>query len=107
MLGEKRIPVCNGVDGPILDEIDFFDVSDDGAHVLAGGKAGNVNRVYLNDSQVRETSVSVRDGVVAWNGKAHFDFAEMAGGKFRPVSTFQLRPDLLFWTSPVVLVLRP
>lgn len=70
VLGEKRIPVCNGVDGPILDEIDFFDVSDDGAHVLAGGKAGNVNRVYLNGSQVRETSVSVRDGVVAWNGKA-------------------------------------
>lgn len=70
VLGEKRIPVCNGVDGPILDEIDFLDVSADGAHVLTGGKAGNVNRVYLNGSQVRETSASVRDGVVAWNGKA-------------------------------------
>jgi hypothetical protein len=70
VMGEKRIPVCNGVDGAILDQIDVFDVSADGAHVLAGGKAGNVNRVYLNGSQVRETSSYVRDGALAWNGKA-------------------------------------
>ena len=41
--------------------------------------------------------------VVAISSRALFDFAALPGGGFRRVSTFRLRPDLLFWTSPVVL----
>lgn len=69
-LGDKEVPVCNGADGPVFDEIDFLDMSADGAHVLVGGKVGGVNRVYLDGKQARETSVPVRDGTVARNGKA-------------------------------------
>lgn len=39
---------------------------------------------------------------VASRGRALFDFAALGDGSIRPVSTFRLRPDLLFWTSPVV-----
>jgi len=69
-LGEKEIPVFNGADGPIFDDIGFVDMSASGKHFLAGGKAGDVYRVYLDGKQVRETSISVRDGAVAENGKA-------------------------------------
>ncbi len=69
-LGDKEVPVCNGADGPVFDEIDFLAMSDDGAHVLVGGRAGDANRVHLDGRQVRETRVSVRDGAAARNGKA-------------------------------------
>lgn len=69
-LGDKEIPVCNGADGPVFDEIDFLTMSDDGAHVLVGGGAGDANRIHLDGRQVRETRVSVQDGAVARNGKA-------------------------------------
>ncbi|MGM4939750.1 endonuclease [Rhizobium sp. 768_B6_N1_8] len=39
---------------------------------------------------------------VADRSRALFDFAALADGSVRQVSTFRLRPDLLFWTSPVV-----
>lgn len=39
---------------------------------------------------------------VAERSRALFDFAALPDGKVRPVSTFRLRPDLLFWTSSVV-----
>ncbi|MGE4442414.1 MAG: hypothetical protein AB7D27_13140 [Desulfomicrobium sp.] len=69
-LGDKEIPVFNGADGPIFDDLEFADMSASGEHVLAGGKTGGVYRVYLDGKQVRETSVPVRDGLVAENGKA-------------------------------------
>lgn len=69
-LGDKDIPVFNGADGPIFDDLEFADMSASGEHVLAGGKTGGVYRVYLDGKQVRETSVPVRDGLVAENGKA-------------------------------------
>ncbi|ACU89753.1 hypothetical protein [Desulfomicrobium baculatum] len=69
-LGEKEIPVFNGADGPIFDDLEFVDMSASGEHVLAGGKTGSVYRVYLDGKQVRETNASVRDGAVAENGKA-------------------------------------
>ncbi|GAB6112108.1 hypothetical protein [Desulfomicrobium salsuginis] len=69
-LGDKEVPVCNGADGPVFSEIDFLKMSEDGAHVLVGGQTGDVNRVYLDGKQVRETPVPVREGAVAWNGKA-------------------------------------
>lgn len=40
---------------------------------------------------------------VAERSRALFDFAALPDGKVRSVSTFRLRPDLLFWTSSVVL----
>jgi endonuclease I/V8-like Glu-specific endopeptidase len=40
---------------------------------------------------------------VAARSRALFDFAALPGGTVRPVSAFRLRPDLLFWTSPVAL----
>lgn len=39
---------------------------------------------------------------VALRAQALFDFAALPNGGVRPVSAFRLRPDLLFWTSPVV-----
>lgn len=69
-LGDKEIPVCNGADGPVFDEIEFLDMSADGAHVLVGGRIGGVYRVFLDGSLVRETSNRVREGAVAWSGKA-------------------------------------
>jgi len=69
-LGDKEIPVFNGADGPIFDDLDFADMSVSGNHVLAGGKTGSLYQVYLDGKQVRETSAPVRDGLVAENGKA-------------------------------------
>lgn len=40
---------------------------------------------------------------VALRAQALFDFAALPNGGVRPVSAFRLRPDLLFWTSPVVV----
>ncbi|WP_052728645.1 trypsin-like peptidase domain-containing protein [Ensifer aridi] len=39
---------------------------------------------------------------VALRSRALFDFAALPDGSARAVSTFRLRPDLLFWTSTVV-----
>lgn len=39
---------------------------------------------------------------VAARSRALFDFAALPDGTVRQVSSFGLRPDLLFWTSPVV-----
>lgn len=39
---------------------------------------------------------------VASRSRALFDFAATADGTVKNVATFRLRPDLLFWTSPVV-----
>lgn len=39
---------------------------------------------------------------VAERSRALFDFAALPDGRVRPVATFRLRPDLLFWTSTVV-----
>lgn len=69
-IGEKEVLVCNGADGPVFDDIDFADQSPDGAHVLVGGKAGDAYVVYLDGKEVRRTATPVRDGAVAWNGKA-------------------------------------
>lgn len=49
------------------------------------------NHHVLNSSDVAERS------------RALFDFAALPDGNVRPVSTFRLRPDLLFWTSSVVI----
>jgi hypothetical protein len=69
-LGGKEVLVCNGADGPIFDDIDFVDVSADGAHVLVGGNTGGEYLVYLDGKDVRRTANRVGDGAVAWNGKA-------------------------------------
>lgn len=39
---------------------------------------------------------------VATRSRALFDFAALPDGSLRQPATFRLRPDLLFWTSPVV-----
>lgn len=39
---------------------------------------------------------------VANRSRALFDFAATSDGNVKSVATFRLRPDLLFWTSPVV-----
>jgi hypothetical protein len=39
---------------------------------------------------------------VANRSRALFDFAATPDGTVKSVSTFRLRPDILFWTSPVV-----
>jgi len=69
-IGEKEVLVCNGADGPVFDDIDFVGMTADGAHVLAGGRANGVNLVYLDGKEVRRTANSVREGALAWNGKA-------------------------------------
>ncbi len=89
-LGDKEVPVCNGADGPIFSEIDFLKMSEDGAHVLVGGKAGDVYRVYLDGKQVRETPVPVREGAVARSGKAAWverGRDEQTGAEFAMVVT--------------------
>jgi len=40
---------------------------------------------------------------VALRARALFDFSALPDGGVRPVSAFRLRPDLLFWTSGVVM----
>jgi endonuclease I/V8-like Glu-specific endopeptidase len=39
---------------------------------------------------------------VALRSRALFDFASLPDGTVRKVTTYRLRPDILFWTSPVV-----
>jgi len=69
-IGEKEVLVFNGADGPVFDDIDFVDMTADGAHVLVGGKAGAENIVYLDGKEVRRTANNVREGALSWNGKA-------------------------------------
>jgi len=69
-IGEKEVLVFNGADGPVFDDIDFMDMSRDGAHVLVGGKANGVNLVYLDGKEVRRSANSMHEGAVAWDGKA-------------------------------------
>ena len=69
-IGEKQVPVCNGADGPVFDDIDFLVLSEDGAHVLVGGRAGGANLVYLDGKQVRQSAAGVREGALSRNGKA-------------------------------------
>ncbi|SHO52117.1 TolB family protein [Desulfopila aestuarii] len=89
-LGEKEVLVCNGVDGPVFDDIDFMEMSIDGAHVLVGGNAGGTNLVYLDGKKVRQTANRVREGMVAWNGKAAWverGRNDQTGGEFAMVVT--------------------
>lgn len=69
-LGEKKVPVCNGADGPAFDDIEMVVMSDDGAHLLVGGRVDKLYRVYLNGAQIRETTNRVREGALAADGKA-------------------------------------
>ncbi len=69
-VGEKVVPIHNGAQGPVFDDIVTMALSDDGASLLVGGETGGVYRVFLNGSQVRETSDRVEKGVIGPDGKA-------------------------------------
>lgn len=70
-LGDKEIPVCNGADGPIFEDIETLAMSDDGLHILVAGKISkNVSRVFLDGVQIRETSAQVSKGIFAVDGTA-------------------------------------
>ena len=68
-LGDKEVPVCNGGDGPLFDDLEFLRLSPDGAHVLVAGKVDGMYRVFLNGSQVRQTPHRMWQGTVSWDGK--------------------------------------
>ena len=68
-LGDKEVPVCNGGDGPLFDDLEFLRMSPDGAHVLVAGKVQGMYRVYLDGKQVRETPNRMWEGAVSWDGK--------------------------------------
>jgi hypothetical protein len=67
--GDKEVPVCNGADGPLFDDLEFLRLSPDGSHVLVAGKVDGVYRVFLNGEQVRQTPHRMWEGTVSWNGK--------------------------------------
>jgi|GEM_PF-2039961 len=67
--GDKELPVCNGADGSLFDDLEFLEMSDDGAHVLVAGSVDGMYRVYLDGKQVRETPNRMWEGAVARNGK--------------------------------------
>lgn len=70
-LGEKEIPVCNGVDGPLFKDIETLTMSVDGGHILVGGEiAQNESRIFLDGQQIRETSARVSKAVLAFDGTA-------------------------------------
>ncbi len=70
-LGDKEIPVCNGVDGPIFEDIETLTMSDNGAHILVAGQAAqDVSRVFLDGVQIRETSARVSKAILAVDGTA-------------------------------------
>ncbi len=70
--GGKSILFRNGEPGPVFDDSfsPELSLSEDGAHVLVSGKVGDQTHVYLDGKLVRKTRFSVREGVVAGNGKA-------------------------------------
>jgi hypothetical protein len=68
-LGDKEVPVCNGGDGPLFDDLEFLRMSPDGAHVLVAGKVDGMYRVFLDGAQVRQTPHRMWQGSVSWNGK--------------------------------------
>jgi len=67
--GDKEVPVCNGGDGPLFDDLEFLRMSSDGAHVLVAGKVDGLYRVFLNGAQVRQTPHRMWQGTVSWTGK--------------------------------------
>jgi hypothetical protein len=69
-VGEKIVPILNGAQGPVFDDIDTRALSDDGASLLVGGESGGLYRVFLNGSQVRETPDRVEKSVIGPDGKA-------------------------------------
>lgn len=70
-LGDKEIPVCNGVDGALFKDIETLTMSPDGGHILVAGEvAQDVSRVFLDGVQIRETSARVSKGILAVDGTA-------------------------------------
>lgn len=72
-MGDKEIPVCNGVEGPPLDDIDLILQSENGAHNLVSGKSNGKDRVFVDGAQIRETEADLKwraaladDGTAAW-----------------------------------------
>lgn len=89
-LGDKEIPVCNGADGPVFDDIELLEMSKNGAHVLVAGKVDRMYRVYLDGKLVRETPYRMWEGAVDWDGKAAWierGQDELTGRKFAMVVT--------------------
>ncbi|WP_028572552.1 TolB family protein [Desulfonatronum lacustre] len=75
-LGEMEIPVCNGVEGPIFEDIEAVTISEDGTRTLVAGRVSKgVYRLFLNGELIRETDAEIRrpilsaDGTVAWSEK--------------------------------------
>jgi hypothetical protein len=69
-VGEKVVPVRNGAQGPVFDDIETRALSEDGANLLVGGKTAKMYRVFLNGNQIRETSNRVEKGVIGPDAKA-------------------------------------
>ena len=72
-LGEMEIPVCNGVEGPVFENIEAVTISQDGTRTLVAGRVSKeVNRLFLNGELIRETDAEIRkpmsamDGTIAW-----------------------------------------
>lgn len=88
--GDKELSVCNGADGQLFDDLEFLEMSDDGAHVLVAGKVDGIYRVYLDGKQVRQTPYRMWEGAVAWNGKGAWierGRDEQTGAEFAMVVT--------------------
>ncbi|SFL64031.1 hypothetical protein SAMN05421830_104151 [Desulfomicrobium norvegicum] len=81
-LGDRKIPVFNGVEGAIFEDLEMLRLSEDGAHTLAAGHVGEgVYRVYLDGVMIRETSARVRKPVLAVDGTAAWVESDKAGGE--------------------------
>jgi hypothetical protein len=80
-LGDREIPVFNGVEGPVFEDLEDLRISEDGAHTLAVGHVGaGVYRVYLNGIMIRETSVRIRKPVLAVDGTAAWIESDKGAG---------------------------
>ncbi len=70
-LGDWEIPVFNGVEGPVFEELRELTLSEDGAHTLAAGRVSTgVYHLYLDGVKIRETSAEIRKAVLAVDGTA-------------------------------------
>ena len=80
-LGDRKIPVFNGVEGAIFEDLEMLRLSEDGAHTLAAGRVGaGVYRVYLDGVMIRETTNRVRKPVLAVDGTAAWVESDAGGG---------------------------
>jgi len=87
-LGEWEIPVIDGADGPVFENIRRFEITRDGAHYIVAGRVRKgLEKVVVNGQGVRETTAEIKEAVLAPDGSAAWVEESADNGLVRMIST--------------------